>query len=40
VKLLLSFPFLGMGFQFEEQISVNQLAILDSWLEVAAKQPA
>ncbi len=33
-------PGMGMGIQFEEQIPASQLAILDSWLEAAAKQPA
>jgi hypothetical protein len=31
-------PGQGMGVQFEDQISVKQLAILDSWLGAAAKQ--
>jgi PilZ domain len=31
-------PGLGMGVQFE-QIRAKQLAILDRWLEVGAKQP-
>jgi len=33
-------PGLGMGVLFEEQIPAKQLAILNRWLEVAAKQPA
>jgi hypothetical protein len=33
-------PGMGMGVQFDDQISVEQLTILDSWLEAAAKQPA
>ena len=32
-------PGLGMGVRFDEQIPVKQLAILDRWLEVGAKQP-
>jgi hypothetical protein len=31
---------LGMGVQFEDQIPARQLAILESWLAMAAKQPA
>jgi len=33
-------PGLGMGILFEEQIPAKQLATLDRWLEMAAKQPA
>lgn len=33
-------PGLGMGVLFDEQIPEKQLAILDRWLEMAAKQPA
>ena len=33
-------PGLGMGVQFEPQIPGKHLAILDRWLEVAARQPA
>jgi hypothetical protein len=32
-------PSLGMGVLFEDQISAKQMAILDRWLEVGAKQP-
>lgn len=32
-------PGLGMGVQFEAQVLVRQLGILDRWLAVAAKQP-
>lgn len=32
-------PGLGMGVQFEEQIPGQHLAILDRWLEAAARQP-
>jgi hypothetical protein len=31
---------LGMGIQFEAQVPVKELAILDRWLEAAARQPA
>jgi hypothetical protein len=33
-------PGFGMGLMFEEQIPARQLAILNGWLEAAAKQPA
>ena len=33
-------PGLGMGILFDEQIQPKSLAILENWLEVAAKQPA
>ena len=31
---------LGMGVQFEDQIPARQMAILENWLAMAAKQPA
>jgi hypothetical protein len=31
---------LGMGIQFEDQIPARQLAILENWLAMAAKQSA
>jgi len=33
-------PGMGMGVLFDEQIPAKQLAILDTWLEAAARQPA
>ena len=33
-------PGLGMGVQFDENIPDKQMAILRSWLEAAARQPA
>jgi len=33
-------PGRGMGVQFEQQIPGQHLAILDQWLEAAARQPA
>ncbi len=32
-------PGLGMGVEFEQQIPGKHLAILDRWLEAAARQP-
>lgn len=33
-------PGLGMGVAFEGEVPAEELAILDRWLEAAAKQPA